>query len=161
MAPLLHHALLGVALLALGAAALRLASPVAGAGLARAITSVTFAAAAAVTWALALGLAGLGGSTAALVVAAVVTWAGARALLPQPDIALGEELGAWWLRRPRVERALLGGLGGAALAWALWQLRHPAIGFDSMHYHLPEIVLWVQGGHPGAVESLLPGLPVG
>jgi hypothetical protein len=28
-------------------------------------------------------------------------------------------------------------------------------------YHLPEIVLWVQGGHPGAVENVLPGLPVG
>ena len=40
-------------------------------------------------------------------------------------------------------------------------LRHPALGFDTVHYHLPEMVIFVQGGQPGSVHDVLPGLPVG
>ena len=34
-------------------------------------------------------------------------------------------------------------LGGAFLVWAAWQLRHPAIGFDSALYHYPEVADWI------------------
>jgi hypothetical protein len=161
MTPALHHALLGLSVAALVAASVRAASPLAPAGLPRALVAATFAGAAAVAEALALGLFALGGSTAALVIAALATWALGRALLPAPEVRLGDELAAWWRRLRVLERAALGALAGACAAWAAWQLRYPALGFDTVIYHLPEIVLWVQNGTPGSIEDVLPGLPVG
>jgi hypothetical protein len=161
MAPVLHHALLGLSVAALGGAGLRAASPIAPSGLARIVVAATLASAAAVAQALALGLFALGGSTAALTIAALATWAAARALLPPPGVPTGAELAAWWRARSTVERGALGALGGACAAWAAWQLRYPALGFDTVIYHLPEIVLWVQHGTPGSIENVLPGLPVG
>jgi hypothetical protein len=111
--------------------------------------------------ALVLGLFALGGSTAALTLAALATWLLARALLPLPAVAASGELAAWWRARRGAERAALGALVGAGAAWAAWQLRYPALGFDTVIYHLPEIVLWVQNGTPGSIEDVLPGLPVG
>jgi hypothetical protein len=159
--PALHHALLGVSVVALAAAGFRLASRFAERGPARAIAAAAFAVAAAVGEAILLGLVALGGSSAALTIAALATWAAARAWLPRPPVALGGELLEWWRARSRAEQAALGALAGAAGAWAAWQLRHPALGFDTEHYHLPEMVIFVQGGHPGAITDVLPGLPVG
>jgi hypothetical protein len=159
--PALHHALLGASALALAAAGVRLASWFAERGLARVLAAAAFATAAAVAEAILLGLVSLGGSTAALTVAAVATGAAAIALLPRPDVPMLGELAAWWRARTVVERAGLGAIAGAGLAWTAWQLRHPAIGFDALHYHLPEMVIFVQGGQPGSVHDVLPGLPVG
>ena len=50
---------------------------------------------------------------------------------------------------------------GAVLALIAISLRRPAPGFDGITYHLPEIVGFVQGGHPGAVLHPYYGLPVG
>src|SRR3954469_8515244 len=157
----LNHALLGASVVALAAAGLRLASPLAERGLARVIAAATFPTAAAVAEGILLGLASLGGSTAALTVAALATGAAALAWLPRPAVPPGDELGAAWRARTPLERAGLGAIGGAALAWAAWQLRYPALGFDTLHYHLPEMVIFVQGGQPGSVHDVLPGLPVG
>src|SRR4051794_37311182 len=159
--PVLHHALLGVSALALAVAAIRLASLLAETGLARAIAAATFAVAAAVAEAIVLGLFSLGGSTAALTIAALATGAAAIAWLPRPAVGPPGEFVAWWLARGKRERALLGALAGGALAWVAWQLKHPALGFDTVHYHLPEMVIFVQGGQPGSVHDVLPGLPVG
>jgi hypothetical protein len=159
--PALHHALLGASVVALAFAGLRLASRFAEGGLARLLAAAAFATAAAVAEALLLGLFALGGSTAALTIAAVATGVAAYVLLPSPALPLGDELVAWWHERALLERALLGALAGAGLAWLVWQLRYPALGFDTIHYHLPEMVLFVQGGHPGTIFDVLPGLPVG
>jgi hypothetical protein len=159
--PVVHHALLGVSVVALAASGLRLASRFAERGLARVIAAGVFATAAAVAEAIVLGLFGLGGSTAALTLAAMATWAAALAWLPRPAVPVGDELLDWWRSGNRAEWALLGAVAGAGAAWAAWQLRHPALGFDTIHYHLPEIVIFVQGGHPGSVHDVLPGLPVG
>src|SRR3954470_15798194 len=159
--PVLHHALLGVSVAALGAAGLRAASPLAPGGLARGLVAATFASAAAVAEALLLGLFALGGSTAALVVAAVATWVVARLLLPEPRVRVAEELSAWWGERSGAERVVLGAVVGAGAAWAAWQLRYPALGFDTVVYHLPEIVLWLQHGTPGSIQELIPDQPVG
>jgi hypothetical protein len=159
--PAIHHALLGASVVALAFAGLRLASRVAECGLPRALTAATFATAAALAEALLLGLVGLGGSTAALTIAALATVAVAWFALPRPAVPPGEELVAWWRARVLAERVILGGAAGAGLAWAAWQLRHPALGFDTIHYHLPEMVIFVQGGHPGSIHDVLPGLPVG
>ncbi len=161
MVAILHHALLGLSTAALAAAGLRVASLLAPTGLPRALAATPLVVGAAVVEALALGLGGLGGSAAALSAAALVTWLAVRAMTPAPGPSLTRELGTWWGDLSARERALLGALVGVAATWAAWQLRHPQVGFDSEHYHLPEIVLWVQGGHPGAVENVLPGLPVG
>src|SRR3954469_13802869 len=111
--PVLHHALLGVSVAALGAAGVRAASPLAAEGLARGLVAATFAAAAAVAEALALGLFALGGSTAALTAAALATWAVARAFLPEPRLRISVELVAWWRGRRAVEKAAFGALIGA------------------------------------------------
>src|SRR3954449_5629857 len=94
--PAFAHALLGLSVAALAGAGLRAASPLAPAGLARALVAATFASAAAVAEALLLGLFALAGSTAALGVAAVATWVVARLLLPEPRVRVAEELSAWW-----------------------------------------------------------------
>ncbi|MEA2467737.1 MAG: hypothetical protein QOJ57_1863, partial [Thermoleophilaceae bacterium] len=159
--PALHHALLGVSVVALAVAGLRVASLLTERGLERMIAAAAFATAAAVGEAILLGLVSLGGSTAALTAAALVTGAAALRWLPRPAVRPGDELRAWWHARTPRERAGLGAVAGAALAWAAWQLRHPALGFDTVHYHLPEFVIFVQGGQPGSVHDVLPGLPVG
>jgi hypothetical protein len=153
--------MLGLSVAALVAAALRVASLLAPAGMERGLSAVPLAVAAAVAETLLLGFAGLGGSSVALTVAALLTWGVIRAFIRAPGVPLTRELASWWRVRSAAERAMLGALGGAAATWAAWQLIHPQVGFDSEVYHLPEIVLWVQGGHPGAVENVLPGLPVG
>ncbi|MEA2444544.1 MAG: hypothetical protein QOJ12_1836 [Thermoleophilales bacterium] len=159
--PAVHHALLGASVVALAFAGLRLASPIASRGLPRLLGAATFATAAAVTLALLLALVSLGGNTVALTVAALVTGALAWSLLPRPEVGLGQEAVGWWRERALGERALIGAAAGAGMAWATWQLRHPALGFDAIHYHLPEMVLFVQGGQPGSINDVLPGLPVG
>src|SRR3954468_18273199 len=161
MAPVLHHALLGASVAALGAAGVRGASPLAPTGLARVLVAATFATAAAVAEAILLGLGALGGSPVALALAAVGTWLAARALLPRPLTAPAAELGAWRRARTLPERAAAGALTGAAGAWIGSALLHPALGYDAVHYHVPEMVLWVQQGTPGSLELILPGLPVG
>src|SRR5437763_2639927 len=159
--PALHNALLGAGVVSLAAAGLRLASPLAERGLARGIAAAVFATAAAVAEAILLGLVSLGGSTAALTVAAFATGAAAFAYLPRPVVPVGSEVLGWWRARSGIERAGAGAVAGAGAAWAAWQLPYPAIGFDSVHYHLPEMVIFVQHGRPGSVYDVLPGLPVG
>jgi hypothetical protein len=161
VAAALHHALLGLSVAALAGAAVRAASPLSPGGLPRAIVAMTFAAAAAVAEALALGLVSLSGSWAALTAAAIATWLAARVLLPRPATGVAGELAGWWDDRSPAGRAAAGALAGAAGAWAAWQLRNPAIGFDAIHYHLPEIVAWLDSGRAGSVENLIPALPTG
>jgi hypothetical protein len=97
----------------------------------------------------------------ALTAAALATAAVTIAWLPRPAVSASEEIGEWWSARSLFERVVIGALGGAELAWAAWQLLHPGLGFDTIHYHLPEMVIFVQGGHPGSIHDVLPGLPVG
>jgi hypothetical protein len=134
---------------ALAAAGLR-AAP--GEGLARSLAAVALAAAAAVAEAMLLGLAGLGGSALALVLAALATWLGARLLLPGPG---GPPL------RPPPLNAVTGAVTGLWGAWAAWLLLHPALGHDMVLYHLPEAIQWVHSGHPGAIDPIITGVPVG
>ena len=46
-------------------------------------------------------------------------------------------------------------------AWLAWQLRYPAIGFDSAVYHYPEVAGWIQNGRPGSMLSLSYDIPYG
>ena len=161
MGAALHHALLGLSVAALAGAGIRAASPLAASGLPRAIVATTFAAAAAVAEALGLGLLGISDSWLALAGGAIAVWAAARALLPEPAVRVSDELVAWWSALGVAERALVGALTGAAGVWSAWQLRNPAIGFDSIHYHLPEIVAWLDKGNTGAVENFISALPTG
>jgi hypothetical protein len=150
-----------VSVAALGWAAFRLASVVAPAGLERLITAVVFAAAAAVIEALGLGLFGLGGSPAALTIAAAVTALVAWRLTPEPAHGASAELAAWWGSRPIAAVVGVGGVLGGIAAVAATQLRRPFLGTDAVTYHVPEVIGFVQSGHPGRVFQNFYGLPVG
>ncbi len=157
----LHHALLGLSVAALAGAGLRLASLTGARGLERVLAAAVLAAAAAALEALVLGLAGWGTSTAALALAAGGTWQATRFLIQAPEPRPATEVVAWWRGLELPARLLLGAAAGVWLAWAVWLLRWPALGYDSVAYHVPEVVAWVHGGRPGAVETILPSLPVG
>jgi hypothetical protein len=147
---LLHHLLLGLAVAALAAAGLRVASALAPSGLERAVSAAVLAATAAAAEALLLGLVGWGTSPAALSLAAAATWLAARLLVPGPELSPLAELLRWWRSAPLALRVSLGVAGGVWAAWALWLLRYPALGVDSVIYHLPEVAGWVQDGSPGS-----------
>ncbi|MFL5780527.1 MAG: hypothetical protein ACJ760_04370 [Thermoleophilaceae bacterium] len=157
--PVLHHVLLVVAVLALGAAGLRVASLAAPRGLERVIAAAALAFAAAVVEALLLGLAGLGGTSPALAAAAALTWLAARRV-PAPELRPLDELRAWWAALPLAPRLTAGALAGVWAVCQAWLLRHPTLGFDSVIYHLSEAVVWVGSGHPGATDAVIRTLPV-
>lgn len=153
--------LLALSVGALGGAGLRAASLAAPRGLERIVAVAALAAAAIVFESLALGLFALGGSSAALALAAGATWLAARALLPAPAVRPIEEVLAWWGARSARERAAAGALAGLLIAWTAWLLRTPALGVDTLVYHLPEALDWIHSGHTGSVETVFPALPVG
>ena len=161
MVGVIHHVGLGLAVLALGGAALRMVSPVAPDGLVRLVAAAVTGVALAVGEALALGLVSLGGSAPALVAAAVLTWAAAWRWLPRPEVSLRSELAAWWAERSMGERIAACTLAGAALAWLVWQLRHPSIGFDSSLYHYPFVAGWIDNGRPGTGLDMSYDIPYG
>lgn len=161
MSTALNHALLGLSVASLGASGMRVASLAAPAGLERGLAAVVLAAAAAIAQALVLGLAGLGGTPVALVAAALLTWLAVRAVLPPPERGLAEDVARWWRGLPLLERLLIGGLAGAGLAWGVWLLRHPSLGFDASIYHFAEVAAWVREGSPGSVEHVNAAFPVG
>jgi hypothetical protein len=157
----LHHALLGVSVAALGGAALRLASLPVADGLARPIAAAAFGVAAAVLEALALGLVGLGTSSVALALAAALTWIAAWRALPEPRVRVWDEVMAWWRGLPLAGRIVAAALIGAGLAWLAWAVRYPSLGIDPSVYHYTEVALWVQDGSPGSIERINYDLPFG
>ena len=146
---------------ALGAAAVRAVSPAAAAGVTRLVAAAPLGVGAAVAEALLLGLVGWGTSPVALTLAAILTWAIVRAVVPPPKHRLHDELVGWWTGLDREWRMIAGALAGVAVAYVAFVLNHPELGFDAVVYHLPEIALWVHSGHPGAVVTTAQGLPFG
>jgi hypothetical protein len=161
MAVLGHHALLVLSVISLAGAGLRAASLAAPRGLERVVVAAVLAAAAAVLEPLLLGLLRLGTSAVPLAGAAALAWLGAHVLLPRPAVPVAAELSAAWRGAPLGGRVAVAGALGAGLAWTVWLLRYPALGIDSIGYHLPEIVGWLGNGSPGAVEPVFPNLPIG
>ncbi len=153
--------LLVISLDALTAGGTRAASVLVPRGLERVLVMAVLVAAAAVIESLALGLAGLSGSPAALTVLAVLTWTGARAGLPAPAASPWDELIGWWSELPLWARGAVGAAAGLALALVANILRRPEPGFDGITYHLPEVVAFVQSGHAGSVVTSNYTLPVG
>jgi hypothetical protein len=147
MSEFAHHVALAVSVCALAVAGLRLAP---GTGLARVVAAVAIAAAAAVAEAMLLGLVALGGSSVALTLAALATWLAVRLLRPA-----GAPLGMPALN------PVTGAVAGLWGAWTVWLLLHPALGHDMVLYHLPEAIQWVHSGHPGAIDPIITGVPVG
>lgn len=161
MSTALHHGLLAVAALSLASFALRLASTLAPRGLERAVIAMVFGTSAAIAESLALGLAGLGADPAALTAASAATWLGARLLLPEPGLRATRELAEAWRSLSRRGRALWGAAGGVAAFWIAFFLRYPALGEDSISYHLPSVVHWIGSGRPGTVDAFNYWLPHG
>lgn len=142
-----QHAVLGLAALAMGAAALRAASLTGAVGLQRIVAAAPLAAAAACAESVVLGVVRLGSSPVALGLAALVTWA-ASLSLPARGPAVGAELSAWWAARSRGERAVTGAAAGAFLALCAWLLKYPYVGNDGVTYHLNTVVDFVESGRP-------------
>ncbi|MDX6650223.1 MAG: hypothetical protein QOJ97_2174 [Solirubrobacteraceae bacterium] len=150
---------LGLAALLLGGAAVRIASLASPGGLERAVAVAVLGLGLVVGETLALGLVGWSGSQAALLGAAALTWAGARAALPAPDRGLGRELVWAWGRLSRAERVALGAVIGALGALTAWLARHPAFGIDGIYDHSAEVASWVHTGHAGWFVSINEALP--
>jgi hypothetical protein len=153
--------LLVLACAALLDAGWRAAAQLARGGLARAVAAATLAATAAALSALGLGLVGLGTTPGWLVTAAAAVWVAARAALPAPEPSLAEQLRTAWDEAPTPVRIVLGAAAGALALWTVWIVARPDFGFDGARYHLPEALTWVHDGHPGRVEDVFPGFPVG
>lgn len=158
---LVHHTLLALSVVAIGDAALRLASLTGATGLTRALAAAPLAVSAVVVEALLLGLVGLGTNPVALGAAAAATWLAAWRLLQGEGPGVAEELRRWWEALATPGRLSAGAGLGAALAWSAWYVRHPEIGPDGLNYHLPELAAWVDGGRPGSVHTVLHDIPVG
>jgi hypothetical protein len=157
----LHHALLGLAVACLGQASLRLASMLVASGLTRVVAAAVIGVSLAVVQALVLGLVGLGSNTGVLLAAAVLSAALVTLRTPRPEVLVRSELAAWCGGLGlRGKLAMAAGIG-VAIAWVVWQLRHPSIGYDSSIYHYVEVAGWVHSGHPGAVLRLSYDIPYG
>ncbi len=154
-----HHILLAAAVLALGAAGLRVASLAAPRGLERVIAAAVLAAATAVVEVLLLGLVGLSDSSFVLAAAAGLTWLAARRA-PEPELAPRVELAGWWAGLSLPGRLAVGALAGAWLVWQAWLLRFPTLGFDTVLYHLSESAVWATNGHAGGTDLVIRRLPV-
>ncbi len=160
MPSLAHHALLVLCALALGLAALRIASRAARRGLERAVAAAVIGGALVVAWPLALAPLGLSGSSAALAAGALLTWTGVRLLLAAPAIRVRDELAGGWTSAGAGPRMLAGALVTLTVGWIAWQLRHPYLAVDGVLYHLSLSGAWVQNGHAGSIVDLIEGLPV-
>jgi hypothetical protein len=152
---------LSFAVVAMAVAGLRLASTIAPRGLERAIAAATITISLIVVETLALGLVGLGANQVALTTAAGVTWAVAASALRSTDPRPLTELGDWWRGLSTGGRLAAASIAGVATTWALWQLRHPAIGFDSAVYHWTEVASWIHNGRPGSILSVGYDFPFG
>ena len=157
----LQHALLGLALAALMASALRLAAATGARGLERALAAVPIAAAAACVTALALGLLDLGGEPLALAGTAVLGYGATMLALPAPRPSTGASALAALRRLDPVALVAAAAGAGAALAALLWLLRYPLPGTDSVANHLPIALEWVQGGVPGSLTLNSYDFPTG
>ncbi len=161
MRELIQHAALVLAVVALGAAGLRLAAAAGATGLVRPVVAAVAAVAGAVLEALALGLLELGGSAPALLAAALATWVAARlAVRAPPGAGVTEELAGWWRSANPAVRAAAGAGTVLPLGWVAWQLRHPYVGIDGLTYHLPLASGYAESGRAGALTPVLDGLPV-
>ncbi|PTL59922.1 hypothetical protein [Paraconexibacter algicola] len=161
MSPLIHHAALVAACLALGAAGLRAAAACGADGLLRLVAAAPLAVAVAVAQALALGRVDLAASPVLLLAGAVLAWVLAREVLPAPAAPLLGAWRAWWPAQPQAARFAIGAAAGAWVAWTSWQLRFPHLDVDGLIYHLPLVASWMPDGDTGAATPLIEGLPVG
>ena len=160
---LLDQAALVLAACALASAALRVAARVGAAGsvIERVLVAAPLAAAFAVCWTLALGLAGLAGSVFALAAGPIAAWALTRWLVPGPTPSLTTELIERWNRMGPAQRAGALALAGAAVGVMVEVGVQPGLDIDALTYHLPDVVGWLHSGHAGAVQTFSYDYPTG
>ncbi|HEX6390145.1 MAG TPA: hypothetical protein VFZ89_11870 [Solirubrobacteraceae bacterium] len=155
-----HHALLALAVGAVGAGGWRIASLAVPRGLERLLAAITCAVAAIVVQVLALGLVGLSRHAVLLALVALAVYGVVRVLTPAPLLGAREEIGLAWRAAGRPQRAVAGALLGLLAGWIAWQLEHPYVLYDGEIYHLPLAATWAQTGHTASLVDLLEGVPV-
>ena len=150
----INHLLLGLAVIAVGAASIRLASTFASRGLERILVAVTFFVAAIVVETMLLALFGLGGTQAALVATALATGLLALSLLPRSEVKVGGELADWLRETPTWAIVAVSSAIGVGAVWTAWALWSPVVGVDGVYYHLPQMIRWIHDGAPGSVDRI-------
>ncbi|HEX4110828.1 MAG TPA: hypothetical protein VHX88_22055, partial [Solirubrobacteraceae bacterium] len=161
MSVLVHQLLLALAVWALGAAGVRLAGQVSPGGLERMVVAVVLCATAIMIETLGLGLVGLGADPAALTAGTVVMYVAARLLLPSSGPGPGQELRELLARASPGARLALGAAVGVLVSTAIFCAITPNIGVDGVGYHFPEVLSWIDSGHPGRIVNPIIGLPTG
>ena len=154
-----QHVAFALAVAALGGAGMRLAGHLGARGLELVVAAAPLGAAAAVLWALGLGLLDLGGSTVALAAGAGLTWMAIRLALPDP--APRRQLADWWAQTSSRTRVCVLALTALVLGLCVWQLRHPYLDLDGTVYHLGLPGVWRHSGSPGDIVGIVDVLPVG
>jgi hypothetical protein len=157
---LAHQILLVLSAAALWAAGLRVVAPALPSGLLRLVGASVLAAAFAAAEALFLGAVGVGLRPLPLAAAAALTWIVAVRACPLPRIGALAELAAWWRSAPGAARVALGAGLGAGAVWIAYGLYRPALGPDALLYHLPVAVAFVQTGDPTSMPAVIDHLPV-
>src|SRR5579884_324918 len=159
---LADQVLLLVAGWALLSAGYRLASWAVASGPERVLGALVVAAAAAVAEMMLLGLLSLSGSRIALGAAAIATWVIVQIALEPPRLKIGPETASWV--RGAGSRLLIPAVAaGLIIAFTEFVLVHPFLGVDSLDYHIPEALAYVQnapGGPLASVHEVLPVFPV-
>ena len=158
--PLIAHALLAVALVALLAAGLHGAAILGAAGPQRLLAAIPLAATTAGLTSLALGLIELGANPIALSLAAVAVWLATERLGSTRPRPISAELGEGWGGLSAGARIGIGAAAGALLALVVWLLQNPALVGDGLHYHVPVVAAWVTGGDPGSLQPVSTDAPL-
>ena len=157
--PLIAHALLALALLALLDAGRRVAGTLGAAGLQRLLAAIPLAATGAGLSALALGLVGLGSDPFALTLAAGGIWLAAERFTA-PAGPAWSELAESLARLPAAPRVGIAAAAGALVALVVWLLQNPALVGDGLQYHVPLVAAWVTGGEPGSIQPVSTDAPL-
>jgi hypothetical protein len=156
---LLHLVLLGVAVLALGALALRWAASLTASLAGRLLGAVALGGGLAVAESLLLGLAAQGTNPWLLPGVAAVAWAAGRATLPAPAPPVRAQVEPWCAIQGAAGRAVVGGFAALVAGITTYQLFRPSIGDDGLTYHSAQPAVWMASGRPGSLHETLSYFP--
>jgi hypothetical protein len=154
-----HFALLGLAVTALAAASLRIASRLVEDLDARVLGAVALGAGFAIAEPALIGLTGHGANPWLLTGAAAITWLAARVAVGAPQTSVRRQVAAAWSATGGLGRAAIGALAAFAIAVAAYEFAHPIIGWDGAVYHVAQPAVWIGDGHPGALHQTVAGFP--
>jgi hypothetical protein len=155
----LHLGLLGVAMLAVGAASVRIASSLVTSSSTRVLGAIAIGCGLVMAEPLLIGLTGHGSNSGLLTGAAILTWVVARAGVPIRDTPLRHQLAAELATASPASRGGIAALSTTVLGLTIWQLHRPRIGWDGTAFHVALPAVWIATGHPGGLHQTVQSFP--